>query len=199
MRELVFAMTHRCRTLQIVTLGAGAKRFFFDQFRRYPINSKMGVTFGREVHLGVSVGELAKTPEVARALAKGHTLTRETKLSFATLATAAIQGICAFVVAMNAAKLALGFTSVAAAGGSSFIHSDPVRLALRYVSAALATGTLYVIWNGWRLRSRRESQWRRAPLARREKWTIAFGLLSAAASWFLIIAEVFAHQRIHPR
>jgi hypothetical protein len=28
---------------------------------------------------------------------------------------------------------------------------------------------------------------------------IAFGLFSAAASWFLIIAEVFAHQRIHPR
>jgi hypothetical protein len=28
---------------------------------------------------------------------------------------------------------------------------------------------------------------------------IAFGLFSAAASWFLIIAEVYAHQRIHPR
>ena len=28
---------------------------------------------------------------------------------------------------------------------------------------------------------------------------IAFGLLSAAASWFLIIAEVYAHRRIHPR
>ena len=145
------------------------------------------------------MGELAKTQEVARPLAKNGALTREMKLSFAALASASIQGICAFVVAMNAAKLALGFTSVAAAGGSSFIHSDPVRLALRYVSATLATGTLYVIWNGWRLRNRRESQWRRAALTKRDKWTIAFGLLSAATSWFLIIAEVFAHERIHPR
>lgn len=160
----------------------------------------MSATFGRDVHLlGCNVGELAKTQEVARPRVKNHTLTREMKLSFAALASAAIQGICAFVVAMNAAKLALGFTSVAAAGGSSIIHSDPVRLALRYVSAALATGTLYAIWNGWRLRTRRESQWRRVPLTRREKWTIAFGLLSAAASWFLIIAEVYAHKRIHPR
>lgn len=132
-------------------------------------------------------------------MANNHKLTSEMRLSFAALTSAVIQGICAFVVAMNAAKLALGFTSVATAGGSSLIHSDPVRLALRYVSAALATATLYVIWNGWRLRNRRESQWRRVPLTKREKWMIAFGLLSAAASWFLIIAEVYAHQRIHPR
>ena len=142
---------------------------------------------------------LAKTQEVARPLAKNQKFTTEMKLSVSALTSAAIQGICAFVVAMNAAKLALGFTSVAAVGGSSLVHSDLVRLALRYVSAILATATIYVIWNGWRLRNRRESQWRRVPLTGREKWTIAFGLLSAVASWFLIIAEVYAHQRIHPR
>jgi hypothetical protein len=144
------------------------------------------------------LGEQANTQEVARPLAKNHKLTSEVRLSFAALTSAVIQGICAFLVAMNTIKIALGFTSVAAAGGSSFIHSDPVRLALRYVSAALATVTVYVIWNGWRLRNRRESQWRRVPLTKREKWTIAFSLLSAAASWFLIIAEVYAHKRIHP-
>jgi len=47
------------------------------------------------------------------------------------------------------------------------------------------------IWNGWRLRNQREAQWRRVPLGRREKWMIAFGLFLAAASWFLIIAEVY--------
>ena len=62
----------------------------------------------------------------------------------------------------------------------------------------LATVTLYVIWNGWRLRNRRVSQWRRVPLTGREKWIIAFSLLSAAASWILIIAEIYAHERIHP-
>jgi len=161
----------------------------------------MCVTFAGELHpvVGCTLREQAKTQEVDRPLAKNHKLTSEVRLSFAALTSAAIQGICAFVVAMNTIKIALGFTSVAAAGGSSLVHSDPVRLALRYVSAALATVTLYVIWNGWRLRNRRESQWRRLPLTRREKWLIAFGLVSAAASWFLIIAEVYAHQRIHPR
>jgi len=132
-------------------------------------------------------------------LGQRQKLNSEMRLSFAALTSATIQGICAFLIAMNSIKLALGITSAATAGGSSLIHSDPIRLALRYVSAALATTTLYVIWNGWRLRNRRESQWRRVPLTKREKWVIAFGLLSAAASWFLIIAEVYAHQRIHPR
>ena len=143
--------------------------------------------------------EQAKTQEVDRPHAKNHKLTSEMKLSFAALTSAAIQGICAFVIAMNSVKLALGITSAVTAGGYSLIHSDPVRLALRYVSATLATATLYVVWNGWRLRRRRESQWRKTPLTRRQKWMIAFGLLSAVASWFLIIAEVYAHQRIHPR
>lgn len=145
------------------------------------------------------LGEQAKKQEIAGQALKHYKLTREVKLSFAALTSAAIQGICAFLIAMNSIKLALGITSAATAGGSSFIHSDPVRLILRYVSAVLATATLYVIWNGWRLRNRREAQWRKVSLPRREKWMIAFGLLSAAASWFLIIAEVYAHQRIHPR
>jgi len=145
------------------------------------------------------LGEQAKTQEIASPPAKIHKGTSEMKLSLAALTSATIQGICAFLIAMNSVKLALGMTSAATAGGSSLIHSDPVRLALRYVSAALATATLYVIWNGWRLRNRREAQWRRVPLSKREKWMIAFGLFSAVASWFLIIAEVYAHQRIHPR
>ena len=149
--------------------------------------------------LGCILGEQAKTQEIASPSPKIHKLASEMKLSFAALSSATIQGICAFLIAMNSVKLALGITSAATAGGSSLIHSDPVRLALRYVSAALATATLYVIWNGWRLRNRREAQWRRVPLSKREKWMIAFGLFSAVASWFLIIAEVYAHQRIHPR
>ena len=149
--------------------------------------------------MGCILEEQTRTQEINSPSSKTHKLASEMNLSFAALTSATIQGICAFLIAMNSIKLALGITSVATSGGSSLIHSDPVRLILRYVSAVLATTTLYVIWNGWRLRNRRESQWRRVPLSKREKWVIAFGLLSAAASWFLIVAEVYAHQRIHPR
>jgi len=120
-----------------------------------------------------------------------------TRLSFATLTSAVIQGLCVFVVASNAAKVALGLTGAAGAAGSSIFHSDPVRLTLRYVSAVLATLTLYVVWNGRRLRNRAASQWRKVALSRRQKRAIGFALLSALGSWCVIIAEVFAHQRMH--
>jgi hypothetical protein len=123
----------------------------------------------------------------------------EVRLSLASIATSLIQGICLFAVGINSAKVLLGVTSVAASGGAAWIHSDPVRFTLRYVSAFLATATLWVIWNGWRLRNRGASRWRRVPLTARERWTIAFGLFSSFLSWVLILAEVFAHQKMHPR
>ena len=121
------------------------------------------------------------------------------RLSMASLTTSLIQGICLFAVGINWAKAFLGITSIAASGGSSFIHSDPVRYALRYVSAVLATATLWVIWNGWRLRNRSSARWRKVPLSSSEKWNIALGLASSILSWVFIIAEVFAHQKMHPR
>lgn len=121
------------------------------------------------------------------------------RLSIASLTTSLIQGICLFAVGINWAKVVLGITSVAASGGAAWIHSDPVRYALRYLSAILATCTLWVIWNGWRLRNRGASRWRKVALTSREKWTIAIGLFSSLFSWILIVAEVFAHQKMHPR
>ncbi|HLK04824.1 MAG TPA: hypothetical protein VKT53_10320 [Candidatus Acidoferrum sp.] len=123
----------------------------------------------------------------------------ELRLSVASVTTSLIQGICLFAVGINWAKVALGITSVAASGGSSFIHSDPVRYGLRYLSAILATATLWVIWNGWRLRKSSAARWRKVPLTSREKWNIGLGLASSILSWVLIVAEVFAHQKMHPR
>ena len=121
------------------------------------------------------------------------------RLSLVSLTSSLIQGICVFAVGINAAKVVLGITSVAASGGSAWIHSDPVRFGLRYLSLFLSLATLWVIWNGWRLRHRSAAGWRKAPLAKREKRSIAFGLVSSLVSWTLIVAEVFAHQKMHPR
>src|SRR5262249_4500043 len=101
------------------------------------------------------------------------------RLSIASLTTSLIQGICLFAVGINWGKVVFGITSVAASGGCSFSHSDPVRYALRYLSAVLAASTLWVIWNGWRLRNRSSARWRKVPLSLSEKWNIALSLTSS--------------------
>src|SRR5215471_19941071 len=106
---------------------------------------------------------------------------RTTHLIVPSFAAAVIQAICVFSMASNSLKVALGIGSVAAAGSSSFIHSDPVRIPLMILSAIGATITLYVVWNGWRLRNRPSARWRKQPLSIRERRrigvAIAFSLL----------------------
>jgi hypothetical protein len=143
--------------------------------------------------------EQIETSQTALSDSSKPKVSNEIRLSIASVTASLIQGICLFAVSINSAKILLGITSVAASGGAPFIHSDPVRYGLRYLSAILATATLWVIWNGWRLRNRSAARWRKIPLTRREKWTIVFGLASSVISWILIIAEVFVHQKMHPR
>src|SRR5215831_20250267 len=140
-----------------------------------------------------------ETSQVTMPELDGSKSSNEVRLSVASVTASLIQGICLFAVGINWAKVVLGVTSVAASGGSPFIHSDPVRYTLRYLSAILATATLWVIYNGWRLRNRSSARWRKRPLSNSEKWSIAIGLSSSVLSWVLIVAEVFAHQKMHPR
>jgi hypothetical protein len=140
-----------------------------------------------------------QTSHMAVPQAEQFKSSKEVRLSVASVTASLIQGICLFAVGINWAKVVLGVTSIAASGGSPFIHSDPVRYTLRYLSAILATATLWVIYNGWRLRNRSSASWRKRPLSKSEKWNIAIGLGSSILSWVLIVAEVFAHQKMHPR
>lgn len=147
----------------------------------------------------VSLGDQIETSQGQPVTSSDAKSANGIRLSIASAITSLIQGICVFAVGINWAKVVFGITSVATSGGSSFIHSDPVRYALRYLSAILATSTLWVIWNGWRLRNRSSARWRKVPLSKSEKWNITIGLSSSILSWALIIAEVFAHQKMHPR
>ncbi len=120
------------------------------------------------------------------------------RLGVSSLAAAYIQGACALLMLANSTKIALGLGSVVAAGVSSFLHSDPVRIPLMVGAAVAATITLYVIWNWWRLRRRPSARWRLQPLSKWERRSVALGVSSALLSWALVIGEFFAHRILHP-
>jgi hypothetical protein len=109
-----------------------------------------------------------------------------------------IQGACAILMATNAGKALLGIATATVAAKSSFIHSDPVRIPLMILSALGASFVLYVLWNGWRLRTTAPS-WRRQPLTKQERWSTAFALTCSLLTWALVIGEYFAHPIIHGR
>ncbi len=120
-----------------------------------------------------------------------------TRLAIPSLTAAVIQAICVFSMAANSAKVALGIGSVAAAGSSSFLHSDPVRIPLMTMAAIGATVTLYVVWKGWRLRNLPSARWRKRPLSSAERWRVGAALASSILSWLLVISEILAHHALH--
>ncbi len=126
---------------------------------------------------------------------------RKRVLQFGTssLVGGLVQGACALLIVANSGKALLGIASATVAARSSFVHSDPVRIPLMIASALGATLVLYALWNGWRLRSSSGASWRRRPLTKRERWSIAFALACSLLTWALVIGEYFAHPIMHHR
>jgi hypothetical protein len=118
-------------------------------------------------------------------------------ISAAGLITGLIQGACAILVASSSMKILLSVAGLAAAMKASRFHSDPVRIPVMVVSAILACISLYVLWNGRRLRNLPSARWRKRPLSRRQKLAIAFTLASSLATLALVIAESVIHPVIH--
>jgi hypothetical protein len=102
------------------------------------------------------------------------------------------------VILVKGSAAALSSGAVAASGVSAFVHSAPVRLPLMIFAALVAVINLYVTWRTWRIRNSPAAQWRRRPLARKEKLRIALVLTSSVMTLFILAAEVYSHQILHP-
>src|SRR5687768_16140506 len=89
---------------------------------------------------------------------------RGSHLAGVTLGVSMIQGLCVWFMAIGTLKLTFGLGALGAAGASSFIHSDPVRILLMVLATVGATATLFVIWNQRRLRNHPAARWRKKPL-----------------------------------
>jgi hypothetical protein len=114
-------------------------------------------------------------------------------LSGTSFISGVIQGACAVLVASSSLKILVGVAGLAAAMKSSKIHSDPVRVPLMAVATLLALVTLFVLWNGHRLRNLPSARWRKQSLSLKRKAAIAFSLLSAVMTLVLVVAELLIH------
>ena len=109
------------------------------------------------------------------------------------MASSIIQGACALLVASSSLKLLVGLAGLASAMKFSQLHSEPVRIPLMAISIVLATVTLFVLWNGWRLRNLPSARWRKRQLSLRARLAILFSFASAVITLTLVIAELIIH------
>jgi hypothetical protein len=121
-------------------------------------------------------------------------------LTWGSLALAAAESICVAAVGLSGVRVALGMTSLLAAGAAGparGFHREAIRLPLLTVGAIGAVISLLLLWNEERLRRNPASAWRIRPLTpaqRRRRW---FQLGAAVLTLLLVALELITHGWFH--
>ena len=121
-------------------------------------------------------------------------------LAWGSFALAAAESICVAAVGLSGMRVALGLTSLLAAGAGGparGLHSEAIRIPLLTLGALGALISLLLLWNEKRLRRNPAAAWRMRPLTtkqRRRRW---FQLGAAILTLLLVAAELITHPWFH--
>lgn len=113
---------------------------------------------------------------------------------------AAAESICVAAVGLSGIRVALGLTSLLAAGAAGpahGFHREAIRIPLLTIGAIGAVISLLLLWNEERLRRNPASAWRIKPLTatqRRRRW---IQLILAILTLLLVAAELITHPWFH--
>jgi hypothetical protein len=121
-------------------------------------------------------------------------------LAWGSLVLAAVESICVAAVGLSGIRVALGLTSLLAAGAAGparGFHREAIRIPLLTIGAIGAVLSLLLLWNEERLRRNPASAWRIKPLTpkqRRRRW---LQLILAVVTLLLVAAELITHPWLH--
>jgi hypothetical protein len=121
-------------------------------------------------------------------------------LAWGSLALAAAESICVAAVGLSGVRVALGMTSLLAAGAAGparGFHQEAIRIPLLTLGAVGALISLLLLWNEERLRRNPAAAWRIRPLTpaqRRRRW---FQLGAALLTLVLVALELVTHGWFH--
>ena len=121
-------------------------------------------------------------------------------LSWGALALAAAESLGVAAIGLSGVRVALGLTSVLAAGAGGpahGFHSDMIRIPLLTLGVVGALISLLLLWNEARLRRSPSAAWRIRPfttLQRRWRW---LQLITAILTLLLVAAELVIHPLLH--
>lgn len=121
-------------------------------------------------------------------------------LTWGSLALALAESICVAAVGLSGIRVALGLTSLLAAGAGGPArgwHREGLRVPLLTIGAVGALINLLLLWNEERMRRNPSAAWRIRPLTpqqHRKRW---LQLILAILTLLLVAAEVITHPWFH--
>jgi hypothetical protein len=121
-------------------------------------------------------------------------------LTWGALALATAESICVAAVGLSGLRVALGLTSLLAAGASGparGFHREAIRIPLLAIGAIGGLLSLLLLWNENRLRRNPAAAWRMRPLTPRQSRQRWFQLGAAILTLALVAAELITHSWFH--
>jgi hypothetical protein len=121
-------------------------------------------------------------------------------LSWGSLALAAAESLCVAAVGLSGIRVALGMTSLLAAGAGGpahGFHSDTIRIPLLTLGTIGALLSLLLVWNEDRLRRNPSAAWRVRPLTALQRRWRGLQLITATLTLLLVAAELVTHPLFH--
>ena len=120
-------------------------------------------------------------------------------ISWASLAFAALQSVCAALIALSGIRFAVGLGSLvlAVTGWLRQFHADKIRIPMMLFALFGACLNLFVLWHARRLRERLSAQWRRQPMSPRKKRGERIQVALAVLTLVLLVVEESIHIKLH--
>jgi len=121
-------------------------------------------------------------------------------LTWGSLALAAAESLCVAAVGLSGVRVALGLTSLLAAGAAGPAkgwHREAIRIPLLTIGAVGALLNLLLLWNEERMRRNPAAAWRIRPLTATQKRRRRLQLVLAIVTLSLVGAEVVTHPWFH--
>ncbi|MFZ0704378.1 MAG: hypothetical protein WAM71_02160 [Candidatus Korobacteraceae bacterium] len=123
---------------------------------------------------------------------------RRLVLTWGSLVLAAAESACLFVVGLSGVRVAIGLTSLIAAGGpATGFHRDAIRIPLLTIGTIGALLSLLLLWNEHRLRSNPSAAWRVQPYTKSQKRQRIFQFWLAIITLLLVAGECITHPWFH--
>jgi hypothetical protein len=121
-------------------------------------------------------------------------------LTWGSLTLAAIESLCVAAVGLSGVRVALGLTSLLAAGAAGPAtgwHREAIRIPLLTVGAVGSLLSLLLLWNEEKLRRNPAAAWRIRPLTPTQRRRRRLQLVLAILTLLLVAAELITHPWFH--
>ena len=121
-------------------------------------------------------------------------------LTWGSLALAAAESICLAAVGLSGIRVAVGLTSLLAAGAAGPAHGwhrEAIRIPLLIIGGLGAVINLLLLWNEERMRRNPSAAWRIKPLTKKQRRRRWIQLVLAILTLLIIAGELITHPWFH--